>query len=1586
MIKKRVLGFFLAVSLFASSFGNCYAVQAEESVESLGEEKEFDLESLREVDTKVTQLDAEEVTTELTMEEPQAMEQESIAEDEMVPVIIVFEADSIIEDNSEAVMNFVNECKILLLESKQDSVIKKIEKNVLEGGELDIEYQYTWLLNGIATEVPYGTIEKIEEIKGVEKVIIQTIYETCEQLGEDSSKQMGSAIISNLSEYDGQGTKIAIVDTGIDLAHASFGALNDDQLTADSMTKERLKDILPYLNSYQRYEEYYGERIALEEIYRNSKIPYGFDYIDTELGLGHEDYGGDDHGTHVAGIAAANDVAGAQMQGVAPAAQIYVMKVFGRNGNASTAAQLAAVEDAMLLGADVINMSLGTKSGFSSESEYVDEIFARVSETGTILAIAAGNDGTSGDGNNWNKGLSLAENPDNGTVGSPGTYVNALTVANADCTGEATEVYFSSSWGPSPDLSLEPDIAAPGSEIISTTNNGTFGVRTGTSMAAPYVAGAAALMTQQMKENTPDMGESERFSLINTFLMSTAEPIAYEDIYWSPRSQGAGLVNLEKALETKTYLSVPGMDVPKVELKDDPEKTGSYCYEFEVNNSGETAAYYMVDTIVQTEAAKEMDGLKFMSTEPIALDAAVQTESEGLFKTLDYNADGKTCTSDARYLYVKVQKDEIKGSTEAFRYDLDENDMVNSDDVQRYLDALTEKADVNLEEESLKVGAGDTMAVSIAIDVTEAGKAYMDSNFENGIYVEGYTLLSAQNDEAVDMSLPYMGFYGDWTAAPILDEGYYWEDSENSGANYTLNEIYVSKNYYDTWKLGMNPYIEEPFNEEYISLSPNGDGFGDSIYGIKLSLLRNVNMLSVSFEGEDGQCYKEEIDEKIRKASFGNYYSYYPLYEITDQDGEYLANGDKLFMRISLALDYDQEQAEIWEIPITIDTEAPQINSEEGVSDITVLTDGNKQYIRMKVSDNVGVAAICLLDENQTTYTKYVSDHEKEASGDYQYFDITGIGNRFYVVLGDYAFNQSAYEVETTDNEYMVDENALYGYRVADDLCASNECYGWIDINRENAAVKNYIVGSQQHLTAAEYVDGRVIGIDLNGNLVAFELGKWDERKQISWINGAITDMAYDPVTKHIYAYESWDYCMLKINPVTGECQRISDGFVDAVVAMTCSDNGTLYAITRSGELKLVDKATGTLSEETLLDTGFAPSKTQSMTYDAAANCIYWACHEYEWTYETNKSSLIKIELGNDYAMTNLGTIGGNAQVAGLMMLNDRASGLFENVELESLNMEKYSYMMLAGNSEKVEVIPVPWCASTEGIEWVSADTDIAEVTQDGVIIGKNDGETTVQVQKAGTVLAECYVKVIEIKAELYGFSTSADTSLNNKWIRMNAQERVPEVLTAGENEEFAFIAAERVNDTIYGYDSEGALYAVNSVSGEKNKLADSSAPYTLKDMAYDYKNGVMYGVAEKDYYTDLVQIDLETGSISTLCEMLYDEDEYSAPIYSIAISSEGMIFLLSIAGNVCIYDADSQTVMQIGSLGKGLPTDLLSVTMTYDHVNGGIYVVPRSWRRGLSLWYYNPDYGMTIELGRIDGLTQLNGLHTVYPKTDDNN
>ena len=132
----------------------------------------------------------------------------------------------------------------------------------------------------------------------------------------------------------------------------------------------------------------------------------------------------------VAGIIAGEDDT---ITGVAPNAQLAIMKVFSdaRQG-AKDSWILSALEDCVMLGVDVINMSIGTSCGFSREmdKEAVTGVYDRIRATGISMVVAASNSFNSTYGSEKNGNLGLTSNPDTGTVGSPSTYDGVMSVAS----------------------------------------------------------------------------------------------------------------------------------------------------------------------------------------------------------------------------------------------------------------------------------------------------------------------------------------------------------------------------------------------------------------------------------------------------------------------------------------------------------------------------------------------------------------------------------------------------------------------------------------------------------------------------------------------------------------------------------------------------------------------------------------------------------------------------------------------------------------------------------------------------------------------------------------------------------------------------------------------------------------------------------------------------------------------------------------------------------------------------------------------------------------------------------------------------
>ncbi|MEU6073476.1 S8 family serine peptidase [Micromonospora sp. NPDC047074] len=280
---------------------------------------------------------------------------------------------------------------------------------------------------------------------------------------------------------DGTGVKVAVLDTGIDPSHPDFaGKIVDSR---SFVSGEEVKD-------------------------------------------------GHGHGTHVAAtIAGSGAASGGKHKGVAPGAQLLIGKVLGDGGAGYDSGIIAGMEWAARSGAKIVSMSLGGPGtdGTDPLALAVNELTA---ETGALFTIAAGNDGRNGAR----------------TLGSPGTADAALTVGAVD---DADEVADFSSRGPRlGDGAIKPEITAPGVAIVAARAAGTdMGTvvdehhtsASGTSMATPHVAGAAAILAQQHPDWTAERLKAQ--------LISTAKAHPSAPVF----SQGAGRVDVSRAVKQHVF-------------------------------------------------------------------------------------------------------------------------------------------------------------------------------------------------------------------------------------------------------------------------------------------------------------------------------------------------------------------------------------------------------------------------------------------------------------------------------------------------------------------------------------------------------------------------------------------------------------------------------------------------------------------------------------------------------------------------------------------------------------------------------------------------------------------------------------------------------------------------------------------------------------------------------------------------------------------------------------------------------------------------------------------------------------------------
>lgn len=1012
----------------------------------------------------------------------------------------VVQSEEEISPDEEVTAIIVLEKKISpLARFQQKSIQNEISKNVLDGEKLEVLHSYTTVENGFAAVVPYGKLEEIRQLPGVAAAYAAPVFKVAPDMPTTMTELGG---LENTSGYQGEGMVIAIVDSGLEISHPLF----TQAPTTPALAKNDLENVLASKN-LKAEEKKSG--ITASQVYKTAKVPFAFDYADNDLDVAPN--GAGDHGTHVAGIAAANAGVVADVVGVAPQAQILAMKVFSSSGSngATWADILAAADDAVALGADVINMSLGSTCGFSTPEgeEGVAEVLENIASSGVMLSISAGNEYSAALGTRIGKGHALTQNPDYGTVASPSSYSEPLSIASVEKADSIDSCYLTvgerkvafndtvedktvenvkgdspsfrslagkeleyvvvpnagetkdydglnvkdkialvsrgsveynvkknaakeagaigilvynnepgmlymqldnydlpsafisqadgkalaavaegnrkltvsasygkvdnptsgemsdfSSWGVTPELTLKPDLTAPGGNIKSATTGGGYTTKSGTSMSAPFVSGAMALVKQYVEQKNYASTETKKANLVSNLLMSTADLVMAGTAPYSPRKQGAGSVNIAAATSTKAYLTAVGGGRPKVELGDDANKTGEYTIKFEVHNLSDKPLTYAVGGYVQT---------------------------------------------DAKEVTKKLGDKDVEQVTE-----------------------LPYKLSTQIAAQEITVPASGTVTVTVPVSLNQPDRDYMDS-FANGTYIEGFVTLTPSSSTQPTLSIPYMGFYGDWTQAPIIDATDYgnmlngeaeWSQAYvNTAAS---NSLEGTVNTY----LGDNPYHDgQPYSSERNAISPNGDDYMDTLSFVYTGLLRNVKALNYEIkDAETGDVYySNKVDYETKSVYSSNYYQIVPSgasdynklsWGGTKKDGySKLKNNDKVIVTVSGELSYDKHvannQKSSWSFPITIDTEEPE------AEDITVSNENGKYYVSLKVTDNQFVSNVTISNnaESKELAGFPVAETTAGATTECKY-DITGFGENLKVVVNDYACNRKVYPIKAEGN------------------------------------------------------------------------------------------------------------------------------------------------------------------------------------------------------------------------------------------------------------------------------------------------------------------------------------------------------------------------------------------------------------------------------------------------------------------------------------------------------------------------------------------------------------------------------------------
>lgn len=993
------------------------------------------------------------------------------APDERVRIVIELEDAPLLDSHKvsqyASVTDFLDSYAAQSTEHKLERARKAVKSQLATKlDDVEVRYEYTTVFNGLSVEADYADLETIQDLPGVKDAYVSQVYQLIEPVNEtklaDSVPAIGGDIVKNTG-YTGKGMVVAILDTGLDTSHEAFqNAVNAPKFSKQDIADKLASDSLRVGN------------VNVNSIYQSDKIPFAYDYYDNDTKVS----GGNSHGTHVAGIVGANR---GQVTGVAPDAQLMIMKIFGDDGSGAYDSDIiAALEDAVVLGADAVNMSLGMTAGFSeAAATNTREVYQRVKNAGISLMCAAGNEYSSSYKSAGGTDLPLASNPDNGAVASPSTYGAALSVASMNNV-KATAPYLLVG-----DRKIRySDPAETASKQIASLN-GKYeyvdcGVGATSNFTGKTLANKVALIQRAGEENGEILSFAQKeknakaagakaviiYDNVEGDLVNMATDGSIPAVFISKADGAAMLAATDKRVSfSKSYVaqfkdaysgkmsdfSSWGV-TPDLKLKPEITAPGGDIYSTlpgglygSMSGTSMASPHMAGAAVVMAQYITEMPGGTDMTQQEITalsnkllMSTAVPVKNEkglpysprkqgaGLVQ-LDRATKAKAYLSSAEGGLPKAELGESTNGSFPFSF---QANNLSSSEIKYEVgvtvlteDTVTENGKTYLAQSPRELGADEvtvtapvtvtlsassTTTVNVSLALTEKGKAALDKDFPNGIYVEGFVTLTPVNGgDTISLGLPFLGFYGDWSAAPIFDASVY--DTDKSPAVYrTMLGLFGAdgSGYY----LGHNLYAtsNDRFDKNYIAMSNKTSNYHVTA---AMAMLRSADTLTFTVTDEsDTKVYEEKLTNQSKTYYSSSQQSYHTPMASTGFTGyqkskfsstKALPEGQYTYT-VTATLN---GKTETESFPLTIDNQAPQVVKSE------VVQENGKRLWKVTVTDNHYVQAVCATLGSTPLTGWYAPNETEEGVESVVTFDLSNQAlsdlTQAKIGLVDYADNQT---------------------------------------------------------------------------------------------------------------------------------------------------------------------------------------------------------------------------------------------------------------------------------------------------------------------------------------------------------------------------------------------------------------------------------------------------------------------------------------------------------------------------------------------------------------------------------------------------
>ncbi len=995
--------------------------------------------------------------------------------DEIVTFIVEVEGDPLLasETAAEIGMDYLDSPEAKSREEDLLHTQARIMSEISEDTELEEDngYTYTAVFNGFSVDAPKSKMKEIEALPGVKNVYIAENRKTmlASAVEQGSSLPADTADDVALAGYSGEGQVVAVIDSEFDTGHAFFNQAPENP----KLSKEAVGDIIS--------KNTMNVDVTANQAYKSEKIPFAYDYVNKTS----DTYSNDPnviHGTHVAGIVAGSNgsftaksetgqITKYTFSGVAPEAQLVLMKVGTSGGYVSDAAAVAAIDDAVKLGVCAINLSFGSAYVSKEGKSLYSELFDNTKNAGIMLCVSSGNEGMG-----YESESAPVEMIDYSTAGIPAIHSTAIAVASANnakaisslgilTAADGQNLFYKNAFSSSTfhsaysgkqveyvDCGLGFPEDFSGKEVsgkVALIGRGNLDFTEKADNAK--TAGAEAIIFYNTEDGTESLPSTYELSLPAAMIDKSSGEIlknaetktvtvsAISSVYKTAESGGKVSAfsswGVDETLELKPEISAPGgkiyssvpddkyavysgtsMASPYIAgvsalINEYLDKNGISLSGAERVNRIENMLMSAADIIRQPERngdatpySPRVQGAGLVNTAQAMKTPAILIGDAG--KTKVSLGDGIEDRFTLQFSVQNLSNQEITYDKVSLEL-LTDGYVTDSESGQNYV-TLDDSVPLTVLEDTLAntitVPANGQVSISTEVVLDRAELEENSKIFTNGFFIDGFVILGKSDASIPDISMPFCGFRGDWTKAPIFDKTMYDEggsvlhdaNTENLEGTY-LWTTNVSDG--EEYNIPAGKNADEEYDKEKIAISPNGDGKGDTL-GVTMTLWRAAKDVSCSLLNAQGDI--------VLKTNISNVLSKYTPYAISmdaieEQNETTLPDGEYTFT-VSGAFNYDGAKTETLEFPVAVDREEPEITGVSVVGDTLTVTANDNRYVCS--------ISIIYQDKNGESVQKDVFVDGKEGADAAATFDITGIEPEDITIeVWDYALNMATASV-----------------------------------------------------------------------------------------------------------------------------------------------------------------------------------------------------------------------------------------------------------------------------------------------------------------------------------------------------------------------------------------------------------------------------------------------------------------------------------------------------------------------------------------------------------------------------------------------